>query len=164
MDEPPPRALPEGDHQQALARARAAARLLDRVVGIPGSDLGVGLDAVLGALVPGLGDAATAIVGFYVIVQAIKAKVPAVVIARMVVHLGLDALLGLVPILGDAVDVFYQANLRNVRLIERHAGGAASTKGDFLFVALAAVFTGLALALPWALLVFLGRWLGALGR
>lgn len=164
MDQLTPQAPAESEPQQALARARTAARLLDRVVGIPGSDLGIGLDAILGAVVPGLGDAAAAIVALYVIVQAVKAKVPAVVIARMLVHVGLDALLGLIPVLGDAVDVFYQANLRNVRLIERHTGGAASTRGDLLFVALAAVFTGLALALPWAMLVFLGRWLGALGQ
>ena len=48
-------------------------------------------------------------------------RVPVVVLARMVMNAGIDALVGLVPIAGDLVDVGWKANLRNLELLERHA-------------------------------------------
>ena len=66
---------------------------------------------------------------------ALKMRVPAVVVARMVLIAGIDMLLGLVPIAGDIGDVFWKADLRNMALLERHARpGVPPARGDYLFV------------------------------
>ena len=62
-------------------------------------------------------------------------RVPAVVLARMVLIAGIDMLLGLVPLAGDIADVFWKADLRNMALLERHARpGVTPTRSDYWFV------------------------------
>jgi hypothetical protein len=85
--------------------------------------------------------------------------VPLVVLARMALNAGIDALVGLVPVAGDLVDVGWKANLRNLELLERHAvPGTPATSGDAWFVvaavALMALVGALALA-PVALVIYL---------
>jgi hypothetical protein len=38
----------------------------------------------------------------------------------MLANVGIDFLLGLLPIVGDIVDLFNRSNNRNVRLLQRH--------------------------------------------
>ena len=42
------------------------------------------------------------------------------VLTRMAGNVAVDAFTGLVPVLGDAFDVFWRANRRNVRLLREH--------------------------------------------
>ncbi|HXH06260.1 MAG TPA: DUF4112 domain-containing protein, partial [Vicinamibacterales bacterium] len=99
---------------------RRLARLLDAAVRIPGTRIRVGLDPLVG-LIPGLGDVVSPLFTGLVLVHAWRRRVPAVVMARMLVNAGLDALLGAVPVVGDAADIFWKAASANVRLLERHA-------------------------------------------
>lgn len=92
--------------------------LMDDLVRVPGTRIGLGLDALLG-LVPGLGDLLGSGISATIMVDAVRARVPVPVLARMAWNLLLDALLGLVPFAGDLVDVAHRANLRNYRLLER---------------------------------------------
>jgi hypothetical protein len=55
------------------------------------------------------------------LLQAVRMRLPLVVQARMVFNAAIDMLMGLVPILGDLVDIGWKANLRNLALLERHA-------------------------------------------
>jgi hypothetical protein len=121
---------------------------MDRLVGIPGSSVGIGLDAIIGAVFPVAGDAIGGVAGLYVVVQAIRARVPAIVIARMLLNIGLDALVGVIPVLGDIADVFFQSNAMNVKLLEHHAGGGKSTRSDWLVVVAALGFVVLVFAIP----------------
>ena len=59
-------------------------------------------------------------------------RVPRVdVLARMVLDSGVDALIGLIPVLGDITDVGWKANLRNLELLQRHAvPGTPPTRSD----------------------------------
>ena len=102
-----------------LDRMRAAARLLDSQFRIPGTNIRFGLDAVAG-LVPGVGDFAGAVASAYFIYEAARLGAPGTVLARMVTNVGLEALVGAVPILGDLFDVAFKANNRNMRLLEQH--------------------------------------------
>jgi hypothetical protein len=104
---------------EGLARARRLARLLDAAVRVPGTDVRLGLDALLG-LLPGGGDVAGAALSAVIVLTAARAGAPAPVLARMTWNLVVDALLGALPLVGDLVDVGWKANLRNVRLLERH--------------------------------------------
>lgn len=98
--------------------SRQVARVMDDAVTVPGTRIGLGLDAVIG-LVPGIGDALGSALSGIIVRDAVRARVPMVVLARMGLNLVVDALLGLLPGLGDLLDVAHRANRRNLRLLLR---------------------------------------------
>ena len=108
-----------GDAPRALTRVRRLATLLDAALRVPGTRIRVGLDSLLG-LFPGGGDAAGAVLSGGVVLAAARLGAPPSLLLRMLGNLALDALVGAVPVLGDLFDVAWKANLRNVRLLERH--------------------------------------------
>jgi len=113
-----------GEAPPPLARwAERFTRLMDEAIPIPGTDLRFGLDAILG-LIPGVGDAVSAAASLSVLGLAVREGVPWVVLLRMVLNLGVDALVGAIPALGTVFDVFYKANRRNLTLLEKHRVGA----------------------------------------
>ena len=130
--------------------ARLLARLLDSAFRIPGTDLRIGLDPILGALLPELGDALTAVLSLGLVVVAFRQRVPKWVMARMLVNLALDALLGAVPLIGDLFDFAFKANEKNLELIERHRGDPtrAPSWGDRLLLAGVVVVVLALAALP----------------
>jgi hypothetical protein len=86
-------------------------------------------------LIPGIGDAATNAITAYIIFQAWRLGVPRSVLTRMLSNLGIDFVVGLVPVFGDLFDIGYKANRRNARLLRRHfterlAGEAAAPGSD----------------------------------
>jgi len=99
--------------------ARALARVLDSAVGIPGTKLRVGLDAILG-LIPGGGDVAAAALSGYIVLTAARRGVPRAVLGRMLLNVLVDTAVGSIPVLGDLFDVAFKSNVRNVELLERH--------------------------------------------
>lgn len=92
---------------------------LDSAWRIPGTNIRFGADAAMG-LVPGIGDLAGAALGMYVIMEARSMNLPGHVIARMVGNIGLDTVVGAVPIAGSIFDVAYRANRRNMRILRAH--------------------------------------------
>lgn len=101
-----------------LNRLRRIARLLDARFGIPGTRLRFGFDSLLG-LVPGLGDAATALVSLYILAEARRLGARPATLLRMGWNVGLDLGLGAVPVIGDIFDFFWKSNLKNIDLLER---------------------------------------------
>jgi hypothetical protein len=116
--------------------ARRLAFLLDSAIRIPGTDLRFGLDPILGAILPELGDALTALLSLTLLSVAFRQRVPKLVLARMLINIAIDAILGAIPVLGDAFDFAFKANEKNLALIERHHGdpARAATWGDRLVV------------------------------
>ena len=104
--------------RRARKRLVALAYLMDSAITLPGVRRGVGLDALLG-LVPIVGDAVSALIGLYSIVQARELGASRWLQARMVGNLLVDAALGVVPIAGDVADVFFRAHRRNLALLQR---------------------------------------------
>ena len=122
---------PTGD----VARIRSLARLLDSAIRIPGTDIRIGLDPILG-LFPGLGDFAGAAASGYIVIASARLGAPTPVLARMLLNVGTDAVIGSVPLLGDLFDVGWRANERNAALLERHLGNPAATrKGSVAVIA-----------------------------
>jgi len=120
---------------------------------------GLGLDPILG-LIPGIGDAAGAVLAAWILVEAFRMGASRATLARMAGNVALDAGLGAIPVLGDIFDFAWKANLRNVTLLERHlAGPAQARRADRSFVLL--VISGvLALALGLvAVGILLARWI-----
>lgn len=111
--------LPENEHVQALRTLERIAALMDERFRIPGTGFRVGLDGLLG-LIPGVGDAATALVSLYLLHQAHRLGARGPLLARMVGNVAVDALLGSVPVVGDLFDFGFKANRRNVELLRRH--------------------------------------------
>ena len=115
------------------------------------------LDPIAGLIVPGLGDVLGAGVGLYVVMVAVQKKLPAVVVARMLVNLGIDTAVGMIPLVGDIFDFGFRANQRYVALLRaRHTRGR-SRPGDWLMVGGAALLLLAALALPIVLFVLFVR-------
>ncbi|WP_210485136.1 DUF4112 domain-containing protein [Microvirga antarctica] len=108
-------------HADSLARVALVAKLLDNAFLIPGLNRRVGLDAVIG-LVPGIGDAVTAVLASYIIWEARRLGLPRWKIARMVGNVCVDTAIGAIPFAGDVFDVFYKSNQRNLRIIHEHLG------------------------------------------
>ena len=103
---------------EPLASSRQIARLLDDAVTVPGTKVGVGFDAVLG-LIPGIGDLLGSALSGAIMYDAVDARVPIPVLARMGWNILIDAGLGLIPFAGDLADVAHRANRKNYRLLER---------------------------------------------
>lgn len=143
--------------------ARRLSELLDSAIRIPGTELRIGLDPILGALLPELGDALSAVLSLALLVLAYRQRVPKLVMARMLINIGVDAILGAIPILGDAFDFAFKANEKNLQLLERHRGDPtrAATWGDRLVVAGVALAALVLVALPLVVGVAALRWLTA---
>jgi Domain of unknown function (DUF4112) len=75
-----------------------------------------GFDAIIG-LVPGIGDAITTAISLYIVHEARQLGAPLHVIMRMLANVALDGFVGAVPVFGDAFDVMWRANRRNVRIL-----------------------------------------------
>jgi hypothetical protein len=117
------------------------------------TDLGM-LDPIVGMFVPGLGDLVTSGVGLYLVIVAARKRLPKIIIARMLLNLGVDTAVGLIPLVGDVFDFAWQANRRNLALLEARHVDRKSRPGDWLFVLGAAALLLAALALPILLLVW----------
>jgi hypothetical protein len=119
-----------------LPQLRRFAVWLDAGIAVPGTSIRVGLDPLLG-IVPGLGDAAGALLAAWILVEAIRMGAPRATLARIASNIAVDALIGAVPVLGDVFDVVWKANLKNVALLERHAiDPAGAGKSDRFLVVL----------------------------
>lgn len=135
--------------------------LLDELIEVPGTSIKVGLDPVIG-LIPVAGDALSALAGGWVILEASRFGLPRVILARMVVNLALDLGIGAIPLLGDAYDLVFRSNSRNLDLFRKHAlDPAASTRGEqALFIGLGLLIVGIVWLVVMAMSAFIG-WLGS---
>src|SRR5687768_16126386 len=113
----------------ALKNLNSLAKLMDSQFKIPGTNIKFGLDALIG-LIPGAGDFATFLISGYMVTVMAKNGASGFVLARMVLNIVIDSLIGSIPILGDIFDVAFKANQRNMALMQqhyvegRHKGGA----------------------------------------
>jgi hypothetical protein len=101
-----------------LLQAQALANLLDTAVKIPFIGISVGLDFFIG-LIPVVGDTAMLLASFRIIHLGRKLGMPKELQTSMVRNTIFDFGLGFIPLLGDLVDLFYKANQKNVRIMER---------------------------------------------
>jgi hypothetical protein len=139
--------------------------MMDGLFRIPGTGWRVGLDAVVG-LIPGVGDFATTAVSLYILAAGVRYRVPKVTLLRMAANIGVDYLLGAVPVVGDLFDAAWKSNQMNVELVRRRAAvtpeeakhGRAS---DWLFLGLIvlgllALLAGSVALSLWLLVQFVG--------
>src|SRR3954468_21301083 len=102
------------DAQRDLQNVDRLAQLLDSEFEFAG--IRFGLDAIIG-LIPVLGDSIAALIGLYPLYVAQQHKLGLLLRGRMLLNLIIDWLIGIVPIIGDVLDVGFKANIRNAKLL-----------------------------------------------
>ncbi|MFD1564995.1 DUF4112 domain-containing protein [Haloarchaeobius amylolyticus] len=107
--------LPATVDDGAIERMRLVAHTLDEGIRVPGTDFRVGLDPIVGIL-PGAGDTAAAAVSLYLIVEAARMGVSNSTLLRMLANVGVDTVIGSIPVLGVVFDAFWKANTWNLKL------------------------------------------------
>jgi hypothetical protein len=105
--------------EASVARIEAISRLMDDLFEIPGTNVRVGLDAMIG-LVPLVGDLISQVVSSYIIWEARQLGVSRFTIGRMIANSALDTVVGIIPFAGDAFDVAFRANRKNLALLKGH--------------------------------------------
>lgn len=149
--------LPKRPPRQ-LSRARTVARLLDRRFRVPGTSIRFGLDPVLGLLPVG-GDVIAALGSGYILYVAWRNGAPGSLIGRMLVNVVVDTVVGSVPIVGDIFDAGWQANARNLAMLEEWLGEEGSQHSHSPAILVGVIATLVALL---AGVVGLFWWLGTL--
>jgi hypothetical protein len=116
---PPPVETYNPRTEQSLARLDALAKLFDSAFVIPGTNIRMGLDGIIG-LVPIAGDLVSALMSSYLIWEARQLGASRWVIGRMMTNTLIDTTIGAIPLLGDAFDIAFRTNMRNLTLLRKH--------------------------------------------
>lgn len=111
----PPMKDPDGVRR----RVEAMETLLERLVTFPGTNRQFGLDVILD-LVPGVGSIAAGGLGAWMLWEARNLGMSKWQMTRMGANIGVDTLLGMIPLIGAIPDFFFRSNTRNLRIIKRH--------------------------------------------
>jgi uncharacterized protein DUF4112 len=104
--------------EQRLARLDALAKLLDVAFILPGTNIRYGIDGIIG-LIPVVGDILTTAISLWIVREARALGAPWHITARMLGNVAVQGVVGAVPVAGNAFDVLFRANMRNVRMLRR---------------------------------------------
>ena len=125
--------------------------LMDDLFRVPVLGWRFGLDALVG-LIPGFGDTTTSLVSFYILVSAVRHRVPKITLLRMGFNIAIDYVVGSLPVVGDLADAWWKSNHMNIDLLRKHATVAGEEErsarmSDWIFVgAIIIGLTALAIA------------------
>ncbi|MFO0711066.1 MAG: DUF4112 domain-containing protein [Sandaracinus sp.] len=144
--------------------AERLVRVTDELIRIPGTDIHIGIDPILGLLLPGAGDVITGAGSISLLFLALEHRLPTVAIGRMVANIAIDTFGGAVPILGDAFDIYWRANRKNLDILEKYRDDpkAEPTTTDKVLVYGGVGLVLLGIAIPLVLGMIFGISLGAL--
>lgn len=115
-------------------------QIMDNQFRIPVLDWRFGLNAIID-LIPEFGDIATTIVALYILVSAVRYRVPKITLLRMGLNIGIYFVVGAIPFAGYLFSVWWKPNIRNLNLLRRRATVSAEEAkrgraADWWFVAL----------------------------
>jgi len=156
---------PEPGRSRALGEVETLAWLLDNSIPVPGpGGRRFGIDAIIG-LVPVVGDVISGGIGLFVVWRGSRMGLPRVVVARMLANSALDLLIGSIPVIGDAFDLWFKANTRNLGLMRRHLERPeTSTRNEWLVVgALIGIVLAIVLSIGWLLASVVNALVSAIG-
>ncbi|RYD85775.1 MAG: DUF4112 domain-containing protein [Verrucomicrobiaceae bacterium] len=147
------------------------ASLMDDFIRIPGTDIRIGLDPILG-LFPGLGDTISSLVGLAIINEAGRRGVSRKVLVAMALNILANAAVGAVPVVGDMFSVWFKSNRRNNDLLQKAMSAQMSPAerekaighaGSFAILLIAGVILGVVLIIAGslALLKLIISWISA---
>ncbi len=93
--------------------------ILDELIRIPGTDIRFGLDPILGILPYG-GETVATIIGATILGEAGKKGVPFRSLIKMGGNMLLNAIVGVIPFLGDAFSFWFKSNSRNYKMLNTY--------------------------------------------
>ena len=136
-------------------------QVMDNQFRIPVLDWRFGLNAIID-LIPQFGDVATTIVALYILVSAVRYRVPKITLLRMALNIAIYFVVGAIPFAGYLFAVWWKPNIRNLNLLRRRAtvSAAEAKRGrsaDWWFVGLIVGFL-VALLFGSVALMFLVYW------
>ena len=135
-----------------IADVETLARWLDYAFVLPGG-FRFGFAPFLD-LIPGIGDAADAVLSFYIVLRAVQLGIPRVALTRMVVNIGIETAAGSIPFAGAFFDSVFKANRRNFHLVQAHVYDPHRQPArDWSFLLITALILLAGLALPIFLIV-----------
>lgn len=98
--------------------SRTLSHFLDELIRIPRTRVTFGADALM-SLIPGVGGAAANVLSGVILLDAVRCRVPLLVLLRMLANVAFDWAVGFIPIAGPVIDAGFRANTRNLRLLDR---------------------------------------------
>ena len=104
---------------QAIDMLHALSHLMDKAFTIPGTNIKMGLDSIIG-FVPVIGDTIGLAISGYIYSFAKRAGVPWYKRMHMLGNIFIDWLIGVIPFIGDLFDIGWKANTKNVEIIKAH--------------------------------------------
>jgi Domain of unknown function (DUF4112) len=139
------------DRSRALTEVEALAWLLDNSIPVPGTGgRRLGIDALVG-LVPVFGDLVSGGLGLFVVWRGSRMGLPRVVVARMLANSAIDFVIGSIPVIGDAFDLWFKANTRNLGIMRRYVEQPdTSTRNEWLVIsALVGILIAIVAVIGW---------------
>jgi hypothetical protein len=121
--------------EAASETSRIIARWMDDIIRIPGTNIRIGLDPIIG-LFPAVGDLLASSIGLVLVIEGLRHRLPISVLTRMGANVILNNLIGAIPIVGDAFSIWFKSNNRNLALLNRWKSGerTAVRRGSRIFM------------------------------
>ncbi|KAK8241931.1 hypothetical protein HDK77DRAFT_446116 [Phyllosticta capitalensis] len=110
--------IPEHD-AAILRKVRKRARLLDSCFNLGFTRAGI--SSIIG-FVPGVGDVSDVLLAMYIwnMCSKVEGGLSSSEHMKMAQNIAIDGAIGLVPIIGDIADTAFKANIRNLKVLEKH--------------------------------------------
>ncbi|MCB0326663.1 MAG: DUF4112 domain-containing protein [Bdellovibrionales bacterium] len=77
-----------------------------------------GWDSLIG-LMPLAGDFLSLAASLYIVMESKKLGISKTIFQKMLLNILIDFLIGVTPVLGDILDMYWKCNLRNIKLLEQ---------------------------------------------
>jgi hypothetical protein len=103
-------------YARTLKRLRQISKVLDNAITITGTQVGIGLDPILG-LIPVGGDVLGLIFSLYIIIESARLGIWRGTLGGMVFNIIIDALVGAVTMLGNLFYFAWRVNNYNITLL-----------------------------------------------
>ncbi|MCE9518826.1 MAG: DUF4112 domain-containing protein [Verrucomicrobia bacterium] len=110
------------DAHDASEVSRIIAYWMDEFLRIPGTNIRLGLDPILG-LFPVAGGLLSSSVSLVTMIEGVRLRLPISVLARMGANIFFNEVLDAIPVAGDFASIFFRSNTRNLALINRWKSG-----------------------------------------
>lgn len=133
---------PKGeDRKNSSEASRIVAQWMDELIRIPGTNIRIGLDPIIG-LFPGVGDFLASSIGIVTLTEGVRTRVPISVLFRMAFNVLINDAVGTIPGIGDLFSAWFKSNSRNLKLINQWKAGDKDTvrKGGRTFMIIFLVF------------------------
>ena len=123
------------DPASVRRRIESMEHLLERAFTLTVVNRPIGLDVIL-SLIPTVGSVVAAAMGTWIVWEARNLGLSRWQLARMGGNVGIDMLLGAIPLVGAIPDFFFRSNTRNLRILkrwlDRHHPETATVEGEIV--------------------------------